>query len=401
MTTIEAVGQAGSAARDRPNRLVSLDALRGLAIAGMILVNSPGSWEFVYGPLGHAKWNGWTLADMVFPTFLFAMGAAMALGFPQAGDAGARARLWLRIARRTILLVGVGLFLNLLPAFDFAHLRIPGVLQRLGICYAIAAALCMVTSLPDASGKKRLNPPILAGAILVLLVGYWALMTFVPVPDFGAGRLDSAGNLGAYIDRAVFGTDHLWQYATTEGMGVTYDPEGLLSTLPATANVLIGILAGWMLKRSSSLANVAILAIGGIGLLVLGQALHPLFPINKNMWTSTFALLSSGFSLLVLALLSFALTWPASRRAAYPLRALGGNAILAYVLSSIMGAYAGMAFIPAADAAAIGAQQWAFETVSGFVADPYAASVICALLVLALITAILIPLERRSIHLRL
>jgi predicted acyltransferase len=226
-------------------------------------------------------------------------------------------------------------------------------------------------------------------------------MTFVPVPGFGAGRLDSAGNLGAHLDRAVFGTDHLWQYATTEGMGVTYDPEGLLSTLPATANVLIGVLAGWMLKRSSSLGKVAILAVGGIGLLVIGQALDPLFPINKNMWTSTFALLSSGFSLLVLALLSFALTWPASRHAAYPLRVLGGNAILAYVLSSIMGAYAGMAFIPAADGNAIGAQQWAFETVSAFVPDPYAASLICALLVLALIMTILLPLERRGIHLRL
>ncbi|MBW8860449.1 MAG: DUF1624 domain-containing protein, partial [Caulobacter sp.] len=232
-------------------RIVALDVLRGLAVAGMILVTSPGSWDRAYAPLKNAAWRGWTPADLVFPTFLFCVGMAIGLSVPRlrTGE-GASAALWLKIARRTALLIVLGLALNALPSFDLAHLRIPGVLQRIGLCYALASAICILPARAQTDGRLGLNLGVVVLAVIGLLVGYWALLTFTPVPGFGVDRWDSQGALPAFIDRAAFTIPHLWPYGTTEGVGVTYDPEGLLSTLPATVNVLLGAVAATFLARS-------------------------------------------------------------------------------------------------------------------------------------------------------
>ena len=386
-------------------RIVALDVLRGLAVAGMILVTSPGSWERAYAPLRHAAWRGWTPADLVFPTFLFCVGMAIGLSVPRlrAGE-GASAALWLKVARRTALLIALGLALNALPSFDLAHLRIPGVLQRIGLCYALASAICILPAKAQADGALRLNLGVVVLAAVALLVGYWALLTFTPVPGFGADRWDSQGALPAFVDRAVFTIPHLWPYGTTEGVGVTYDPEGLLSTLPATVNVLLGAVAAAFLAgagdRREGRILAALLAVGA-ALIVVGLALDPIVPVNKRIWTPSFALFSSGVSLVALIVLHLVLKVRAARLATWPLKVLGGNAILAFVVSQVLGACAGLTVRHRTGVPDLTPQGFGFETAQRLTADPYLASFLCALAILTLITAAIAPLDRRGIHLRL
>ncbi len=386
-------------------RIVALDVLRGLAVAGMILVTSPGSWDQAYAPLKHAAWRGWTPADLVFPTFLFCVGMAIGLSGPRlrAGE-GTSAALWLKIARRTALLILLGLALNALPSFDLAHLRIPGVLQRIGLCYALASAICILPAKAEAGGVPRLNLGAVVLAAVILLVGYWALLTFTPVPGFGADRWDSQGALPAFVDRAVFTLPHLWPYGTTEGVGVTYDPEGLLSTLPATVNVLLGAVAAAFLagdrREGEGRVLAALLALGAT-LIVVGLALDPIVPVNKRIWTPSFALFSSGASLVALIGLHLVLKARAAQRAAWPLKVLGGNAILAFVVSQVLGACAGLTVQHRTGVPDLTPQGFGFETAQRLTADPYLASFLCALAILTLITAVIAPLDRRGIHLRL
>src|SRR5713101_1485533 len=197
-------------------RLTSLDVFRGATIAGMFVVNTPGTWEHAYPPLLHAEWNGWTYTDTIFPFFLFIIGVSMAFSFSRrAAEAGDRRLLFLHTLRRAAIIFFLGLGLNTLSFFLFhrAQVRIPGVLQRIGVCFLFAAAIYLLF------GLRGLLP-----AAAVLLAVYWALMTFVPVPGYGTGRLDVEGNLAAYVDRAVLGS-HTWKH------NPGWDPEGLLSTL--------------------------------------------------------------------------------------------------------------------------------------------------------------------------
>ena len=184
-------------------RIVSLDLLRGLAVAGMILVDSPGSWSKVYAPLEHAAWHGLTAADLVFPTFLFCAGMAIGLMVPRlTAEARASSAFWLKVARRTGLLILLGLAINLLGnGFDLAHLRFPGILQRIGVCYALATVICVWTARRGEGGRLVFTLPAAAGAAIVLLGTYWLLVAFVPVPGFGVGRLNSYGSLPAFVDR--------------------------------------------------------------------------------------------------------------------------------------------------------------------------------------------------------
>lgn len=376
-------------------RLPALDLLRGLAVAGMIVVVSPGSWSEVYPPLAHAAWHGWTPADLVFPTFLFCVGMAVGLSVPRLSPADRAApAFWLKAARRPALLILLGLLLNALPSFDLAHLRLPGILQRIGLCYALAVAISVLAA-PNNGQRLRFPLAAVCGAAAVLLAAYWALLTFVPVPGFGAGRLDSHGSLPAYVDRLVITVPHLWRLGVTEGVGVTYDPEGLLSTLPATVNVLVGAIAAVLLTRGGrGRVGLALLA---AGLVASGLLLDEVMPINKALWTPSFALLSSGLSMAVLVALDLVVGLKAAQAPAGPLRVLGGNAILAFVLSQLLGIFGALPFLPGGRSA----QGLAFEVALRLVPDPKAASLACALAVLALILAILVPLHRRGIHLRL
>src|SRR6185295_1155486 len=215
-------------------RLVSLDVFRGITIAGMVLVNNPGSWEHIYWPLEHAQWHGWTPTDFVFPFFLFIVGVAITLAFGSRVESGRTSDLYLKIVKRTLIIFGIGLFLNALPYFNLSELRIPGVLQRIAVCYFFASILFVTT-------KVRTQVAI----TIALLLGYWLLVKVVPAPGFAACDLTKEGSLPSFIDRVVFGK-HVW------ALGKVYDPEGLLSTIPAIATTLIGLLTGSWLRSKKS-----------------------------------------------------------------------------------------------------------------------------------------------------
>lgn len=371
-------------------RLAGLDIFRGLAVAGMILVNTPGSWSHLWWPLDHAEWHGWTPTDLVFPAFLFAVGVALALSFPRKVDGG----IWIKIARRTLLLVAIGWGLQLLARPEFATFRFPGVLQRIGLCYALAASIAILTASRQTDGRRALDPAAILAVALGALSLYWALIAFVPVPGYGAGQLSPEGNLAGFVDRAVFGTAHIWRGGTDAAGNVVYDPEGLLSTLSALANVLFGMLAAITWQRAPDRAALRI-ALAGAALVAIGLLLHPILPINKKLWTSSFAIFTSGASALLLAF-CMAATKKGIPRLLAPLHMLGMNAILGYILSVLIGIAGFRLFIGERSV-----QDWGFARLNNLIPDPYAASFAYALVALALVLVALVPFHRRGLHLRL
>jgi predicted acyltransferase len=305
---------------DSPSRrLLALDVFRGLTIAGMIVVNTPGTWTHVYPPLLHAEWHGWTPTDTIFPFFLFIVGVSMPISFARRRSQGAaRRELLLHSVRRGLIIFGIGLTMNLLSLILFhrEHLRIPGVLQRIGVVYLVASAIYLL--LPRRG--------VFATAI-VLLLGYWALMTLVPVPGYGTGRLDVEGNLAAYVDRAVLGA-HTWKPG--------WDPEGPLSTIPAVATALLGALAGEWLIAARAKHRITGLAAGGIVVLAIGALWGQVFPINKNLWTSSYSVFMSGLAAVLLALCLWIVDVKGWKGWARPFEWLGRNAIAAFVASTLV-----------------------------------------------------------------
>ena len=316
----------GSSVSKASDRLTSLDLFRGATIAAMILVNNPGN-DHAYWPLEHAEWNGWTPTDLIFPFFLFIVGVSMVFSFQSRLNRGDSRALLLRHAvRRGVTIFAIGLALNYtgVLASGFSHgLRIPGVLQRIGICYLAASILFLYV-------KPQARALVAAG----LLVGYWILMRFIPVPGFGVpGRdipfLHPDANLGAYLDRKFL----LW--GSTRLYEVTRDPEGLLSTLPAIGTALLGVFTGeWLRsKRTPQGKALGMLIFGVIGL-ILGEIWGIWFPINKKLWTSSYVLFAAGFALVCLALCYWA-TDIKRWRAAWtkPFLIFGRNSITLYVLA--------------------------------------------------------------------
>jgi predicted acyltransferase len=371
-------------------RLAGLDVFRGLAVAGMILVNTPGSWAHLWWPLDHAEWHGWTPTDLVFPAFLFAVGVALALSFPRNVDAAT----WAKIGRRALLLIAIGWGLQLIARPELATFRFPGVLQRIGLCYALAAGLAIATSMRASDGRSVLRPAALLAAAAFALLLYAALLVLVPVPGHGPGQLSPEGNLAGYVDRMTFTTAHIWRGGTDAAGNVVYDPEGLLSTIPALANVLSGMLAAVLWQRAPERAALRI-ALAGAALIALGLLLHPLLPINKKLWTSSFALFTSGSSAVLLAL-CMAATRNGVPRLLVAFNLLGMNAILGYVLSALIGIAGFRLFVRGESL-----QAWGFAQLNAVIPDPYAASFAFALIALAIVLAALVPFHRRGIHLRL
>jgi predicted acyltransferase len=382
-----------------PPRLAALDVFRGLAVAGMIIVNDPGSEDHIWWPLDHAPWHGWTPTDLVFPAFLFAVGTALGLSFPRRLDPADRGVRWRRIGRRVLALIGLGLALTLIEQPSLATLRLPGVLQRIGLCYGLAAALVTLTARRGPDGLSRLNLPVIAGAAFLILAAYWAAMTLIPVPGIGAGVLTPEGNLAGYVDRMVLTTTHMWGAGTDARGNVVYDPEGLLSTLPALANVLFGAFAAVAWRRRPERAAYWI-AIGGVALLVAGLLLDPVFPINKRLWTSSFALATSGVSAILFALCMMMTRRASTDRWLAPFRVLGMNAILAYSLSMLLAIIGMQQIVPIAHGT-VTPMGWTFALIVGLVSNPWLASFLCSLVLLALVFAAVAPLHRRGIHFRL
>jgi len=382
-----------------PARLAGLDVFRGLAVAGMIVVNNPGSGDHIWWPLDHAAWHGFTPTDLVFPAFLFAMGAALGLSYPRALDGDARRVMWRRIAFRSLALIALGIGFGVLARLTFENLRLFGVLQRIGLCYALAAALALVTARRGADGRFALDARIIGGAALGALLVYAALLLAVPVPGHGAGVLTPAGNIAGYVDRTLFTTAHIWRWGTDAAGNIVYDPEGLLSTLPALANVLFGVLAAMLWRRSPERAPRWI-ALGGVALIVAALALVPALPVNKRIWTPSFALLTSGLSAVLLVGCTLIVRGERARRWLAPFHILGMNALLGYMISLLIGIVGLHAIIPDGGGR-VTLPAWSFARIDALLNAPYLSSALYGVIVLAVVLAVLAPLHRRGIHLRL
>lgn len=365
-------------------RLESLDAFRGLTIAGMILVNTPGSWAHVYPPLLHAEWHGWTPTDLIFPFFLFIVGVALPFSFARYLDDADRGRqaLYRRIFRRAALIVFLGLALTGLPSLDLAEIRIPGVLQRIGVVY-------LVTSLIVLNSARRTQAWIAAG----LLVLYQLLMTWVPVPGHGAGNLAPDANLGAWLDRVLIGQQHLWQNRP-------WDPEGLLSTVPAVSTCLLGVFAGRWLRSGRDRREIAgwIFAAGWL-LILLGLAWGVWFPINKNLWTSSYVLFTAGAALQVLGLCYWLVDVAGIRRWARPWIVYGRNPLFVYVLSGVL-VKAALALRARDSLGGTSLYGWLYRNAFATWLEPVNASLAFALTMVLAMWVVAWLLDRRGIYIR-
>ncbi len=320
-----------------PERLLSLDVLRGLTVAAMILVTDPGTYEHIFPQLRHALWNNPTAADLIFPCFLVMVGLSLTLSFAARLSRGASPQnLALHAIRRSVLLVMLGLVVNGFPFYHLPTMRLPGILQRIGLCYFVISLLYLALYRPTVS--RRTRQLALATACFASLALYWFLLTFYPTPGFGPGRLDPLGTLPAVLDRTIFTVPHMFQYGIrTPGFGITFDPEGVLSTLGALGTTLLGVLAGEELRsRGTRRRQCAVLAVAGTALWLLSLALRPWMPLNKQIYTPSFSLWSGGLSLLVFALLFYFIDLRSVRRGWTLALVFGTNAIFAFFLSQII-----------------------------------------------------------------
>ena len=361
----------------QPQRLQSLDVFRGLTMAAMVIVNNPGDWGNVYGPLLHAEWHGWTPTDLIFPFFLFIVGVSITLSRKSAG--------WGSILRRGAIIFALGLFLAGYPRFDLDRWRIPGVLQRIAVCFLVASAIYLFV--------PRRGQPWVAAA---LLLGYWAAMALVPVPGCGTGVLDEKGcTLAAYVDRAVLGTNHLWASAKT------WDPEGVLSTLPAIATVLLGIFAGdWIRGERTPAERATGLFFAGNALMAGGLVWNAAFPINKNLWTSSYVLFMCGMAMVVLAMCYWLVDVKGKRGWTRPFVVFGTNAIAAFFLSGIFARLLNMVKVPGGPTGTQPVKTWIYQNAFASWLTPINASLAFAVCFVLLWWAIMEFFYRRKIFIK-
>lgn len=364
-------------------RLTSLDVFRGITIAGMILVNQAGVADQVYPFLQHADWHGCTPADLVFPFFLFIVGVAMAFSLSKYTEGGKpTSAVYKRIIRRSAILFGLGLLLNGFWNYELGSIRIMGVLQRISLAYLLAALA--VLNLP------RKGQWILAGG---LLVGYWLTMSFIPVPDYGAGVLTREGNFGAYIDRLVITGAHLYKGDNFNSMG---DPEGLFSTLPAVVTVLLGYFTGNWIRTQPVQSRTSLgLVLFGIACLVIGWLWGLEFPINKKLWTSSFVLFTTGWGLLLLAACYELIEVRKFRRWGFPFEVMGVNAIFAFVASVLLIKILVKTNVNTADSP-ITAYSWIYEKVFLPWGGPMNASLLFAIVTVLFWWVVLYGMYRRQ-----
>lgn len=306
---------------EKQERLLSLDFFRGVTIAGMILVNNPGNWGHVYPPLLHAKWHGWTPTDLIFPFFLFMVGISISLAFASKKERQEPKKdIYKKITRRTIVLFGLGLFLSGFPFFDFSTIRIPGVLQRIAVCYFIATIIFL-------HGSIKTQVLWAVG----LLLAYWGAMEWVTVPGFGAGLYDKGANFSAYVD-SLFLEGHMWKSTKT------WDPEGIFSTLPAISTTLFGVLTGHLLRsKKEKIEKATLLFLFGNIAIAIGLAWQNWLPINKSLWTSSYAVFMSGMALVMLGISYYLIDVKGWQKGIKPFRVYGMNAITVFVLSGLVG----------------------------------------------------------------
>ncbi len=354
-------------------RLLSLDAFRGATIAGMILVNNPGTWSTIYPQLRHAEWSGWTFTDWIFPFFLWIVGVAMTFSFAKRMEQGAdRKKLFLHALQRAALIFLFGLFLAGFPfglilnhSFSFSHIRIPGVLQRIAVCYLIVSGIVLTTGI---QGQVRW----IAG----LLAAYWLMVKLIPVPGYGAGiTWQPIGSLCWYVDSTVL-AGHTWSGAPAPG----FDPEGIVSTIPAIATTLFGVLTGhWLRTDRSKEEKTAWMFVAGNILLLVGATFDMWLPINKNLWTSSYSIFMAGWALVCFAMFYWIIDVKGYAKWSTPLRMYGMNAITVFVLSGVVGRLLYLIKIPQPDGSELPLQVAIYQSVFVPIASPLNASMLYAI----------------------
>ena len=370
-------------------RLISLDLFRGITIAAMILVNDPGDGPSSYWPLEHAQWNGWTPTDLVFPFFVFIVGVAMAFSFSsrlRGGDT--RSHLFKHVLWRGLALFAIGVFLHGFPNHFNAHLRIYGVLQRIAICYVITSILELWTE-----WRTQL------AVAFACLLGYWILMRFVPVPGFGIPThdiplLDPDRNIVAWLDRKLL-MGHLYER--------TRDPEGVLSTIPAVASCIAGLLTGkWLRTARAPQAKAWGMVAVGVCAIIVGRTWHLWFPINKKLWTSSFVLFTTGLALVFLALFYWLADIKQYRKGwTKPILVFGKNAIAAYCFSEALSAAMDSIQIHIANVATTNLQDYIYNRFFVPLLDPANASLLYAIAYVGLCWVAMTLLYRRNLFLKI
>jgi predicted acyltransferase len=365
-------------------RLVSLDVFRGISIAGMVLVNNPGTWSHIYWPLEHAAWHGWTPTDLIFPFFLFIVGVAVPLAFARRIEQGtARRKLYLQIIKRTVIIFLLGEFLAGFPYFHLSTIRIPGVLQRIAVCYLFASIIFLAT-------KARMQVVI----TIALTVIYWLAMTRLHAPGYAVGDLSKEGSVASYIDRWVFGP-HIWK------QGIVYDPEGLLSTIPAIATTLLGVLTGqWLRTERDKQEKLNGMFVAGAVCIVVGWCWNAFFPINKSLWTSSYVFFTGGLALELLALCYWLIDLKGYRRWAKPFVVFGVNAIALFVGTGLMAKLMGLIKLPWGEKQ-ISLQGWIFNKFFLSWASPINASLAYAIVFLLLWLGLMWILYARKLFIRI
>jgi predicted acyltransferase len=365
-------------------RLVSLDVFRGLTIAGMVLVNNPGNWGSIYWPLKHAEWHGWTPTDLIFPFFLFIVGVAIPLAFGRRLEQGGSPRdLYLKVLKRTLIIFALGMFLAGFPYFDLSIIRIPGVLQRIAVCYLFASLIFL---------KTKIRTQVII--TIALLIVYWIVMTRLHAPGFATGDLTKDGSLASFVDRKVLGP-HIWKQSKV------FDPEGLLSTIPAIATTLFGVLTGqWLRTNKSQYEKVTGMFVAGACCVVIGWCWDAFFPINKSLWTSSYVFFTGGLALEFLALCYWLIDIKKYQRWTKPFVVLGVNAIALFVGTGVMARLMGLIKLPWGSEK-IPLQGWIFQKLFVPWASPINASLAYAIAFILLWLGLMWILYSRKIFIKI
>lgn len=386
-------GDGGRKSAPASSRMVSLDVFRGMTVAGMILVNNPGTWSAIYSPLEHAAWHGWTPTDLIFPFFLFIVGVSITLALSRRVEAsGSKRDVYVKIVRRTLLIYALGTFLAWFPFYNFnthafipfTNVRLTGVLDRIAVCYLFAAIIFLKTG-------WRKQALVVAG----LLVAYWAILMFVAAPGFAAGDLSKEGSIASYVDRTLLGT-HIWK-----GGNKIYDPEGFLSTLGALATTLCGVLTGHLLRsRRAALEKAAVMFVAGLACTVVGWAWNFCLPVNKSLWTSSYVALTTGMALQLLAVCYWLVDIKGYRRWSVPFIVFGTNALAVFFLTGIFARLLTLITFKGLTGKPIALQTWILRDFFLKWASPINASLTFAICFVLLWLGLMAILYRRGIFIK-
>ncbi|MBM9502588.1 DUF5009 domain-containing protein [Leptospira sp. 201903071] len=393
----------------KKKRILSLDLFRGTTVAGMILVNNPGSWSFIYAPLKHAKWNGCTPTDLVFPFFLFAVGASIPIALDSKKETS-KGRIWIRILKRSCILFSIGLFLNFFGEWSLENLRIPGVLQRIAFVYFIVSSFYLFlipNSDSDQNGELKNDSPlhkISDGSILIFLIFVlffhsW-ILTNVKAPDLTSVSLEEGKEIGAWLDRILFGEKHLWKFSKT------WDPEGFFSGVGAVASPLIGLICGRiLLNEGNSTKRIAILFTIGILFTLCGLVWDPFLPMNKSLWTGSYALYTGGLALFSVGFFESLDLWMQKRtiqkvsleNVFQPFLVFGKNAIFVFAASGLVAKIFNLWMIISENGKTVSMKGFLFLKLNSFF-NSYNASLSYALIQLLFWWGILSLLDKKRIY---